>query len=299
MASYDRRILVPYLQDVCTTELLCVKLTREIDECQKRIANLNGQINRKVTDPVKPRLADCEDNGSASDSGGIAMIIWIFIFVGAGAWLWKWTPLGASVPIAIALIMLCGWISESNAQRKSAQKKYDTEMYWYEKKIQDNEAWRNNLPQYRIALQRERQYLDVLNQHLIEARSLRNDVYGVNIIPSKYRTVHVAYYLHDYFSTCRENDLDKIIQTMLLDEIVQRLDIIIMQNEEIILNQRIQLAMQEQQNRSLAEHQRKELQTLARMERNQELQMDYQHMIAKNQAVTNFLLAADYLRKTR
>lgn len=295
MASYDRRILVPYLQDVCTAEFLCCKLNREIDECRKRIANLNGQINRKVIDPVKPSLADCEEKGSASDSG--AMIIWIFIFIGAGAWLWQWTPLGALVPIGIALIMIFGWISDDNAQQKSAQKKYETEMYWYEKEMQNNEVWRNNLPQYRIALQRERQYLDVLNQHLIEARSLRNEVYGVNIIPSKYRTVHVAYYLYDYFVSCRENDLDKIIQTMLLDEIIQKLDKIIMQNEEIILNQRIQQAMQEQQNRIQAEHQRKELQAFARMERNQELQMDYQHMIAKNQVVTNFLLAAEYLKK--
>lgn len=32
MAQYDRKILIPYLQDVCSMELLCAKITREINE---------------------------------------------------------------------------------------------------------------------------------------------------------------------------------------------------------------------------------------------------------------------------
>ncbi|MBR2047546.1 MAG: hypothetical protein IJ960_03020 [Oscillospiraceae bacterium] len=75
------------------------------------------------------------------------------------------------------------------------------------------------------------------------------------------------------------------------------MDELIRQNQEIILNQRMQMAMQERQNRDIAENHRQEMKRLASMERNQELQMDYQNMIARNQEVTNFFLAADYLRK--
>ena len=91
--------------------------------------------------------------------------------------------------------------------------------------------------------------------------------------------------------------MEKTIQTMLLDEIIQRLDKLIVQNQEIILNQRMQMAMQEQSDRMIAENHRREMKRLASMERNQELQMDYQQMIARNQEVTNFFLAAEYLRK--
>lgn len=59
----------------------------------------------------------------------------------------------------------------------------------------------------------------------------------------------------------------------------------------------MQMAMQEQSNRMIAENHRNEMKRLASMERNQEIQMDYQNMIARNQEVMNFFLAADYLRK--
>lgn len=132
-----------------------------------------------------------------------------------------------------------------------------------------------------------------------EAEKLRSDTYSVNIIPSRYRTIHAAYYLYDYFESGRETDLDKIIQTMLLDEIIPRMDKLIMQNQEILLNQRRQLALQEQQNRAIAKNHREQMRRIARMERNQELQLDYQRMIERNQEVTNFFLAADYLERHR
>lgn len=124
-------------------------------------------------------------------------------------------------------------------------------------------------------------------------------MYGVNIIPNKYRNPHAAYYLFDYFNSCRENDLDKVIQTMLLDDIIKRLDHIIAQNEEILLNQRYQIALQEGQNHMIAENHREQMLAIARMEANQQLQTDYQQMIVQNQAVTNFFLTYDFLTKKR
>ena len=121
--------------------------------------------------------------------------------------------------------------------------------------------------------------------------------YGVNIIPNKYRDIYVAYYLYDYFSSSRETDLDKILQTMLLDQIVERLDRIIDQQEEIILNQRMAMALQEKQSEQLQQNHRAQLQAIARVEQNQQLQNDYLAMIDTNTRITNFFVTADYINK--
>ena len=119
----------------------------------------------------------------------------------------------------------------------------------------------------------------------------------MNIIPNKYRNRHAAYYLFDYFSSCTEDDLGRVIQTMLLDDIIARLDKIIAQNEEVILNQWYQIALQEDQDRMMADNHRAQMNAIARMESNQQIQADYQRMIVQNQAVTNFFLTYDFLTK--
>ncbi|WP_455501165.1 hypothetical protein [Gemmiger sp.] len=130
-----------------------------------------------------------------------------------------------------------------------------------------------------------------------EIKSNITTAYGVNIIPNKYRDIYVAYYLYDYFSSSRETDLDKVLQTMLLDQIVERLDRIIDQQEEIILNQRMELALQEKQSAQLQENHRAQLQAIARVEQNQQLQSDYLAMIDTNTRITNFFVTADYINK--
>ena len=167
----------------------------------------------------------------------------------------------------------------------------------YKRELCDFDNKQKKLPQYRNRLNEEKKQLSILKSQLVSAKMMRDNLYGVNVIPSKYRNIHAAYFLYDYFNSTRETDLDKIIQTMLLDEIIQKLDKIIAQNEEIILNQRMQLALQKQQNEMIAHNHREEMDRLARMERNQERQMDYQNMMVCNQKVTNFFLEADYLRK--
>lgn len=178
-----------------------------------------------------------------------------------------------------------------------AEKRYNEAVECHKKECAKQRANRESKPRWRENAQQWKNQENDLIRKLREAKALRNRVYSVNIIPARYRNIHAAYYLYDFFSTCRETDLEKTIQTMLLDEIIQKMDELIRQNQEIILNQRMQMAMQERQNRDIAENHRQEMKRLASMERNQELQMDYQNMIARNQEVTNFFLAADYLRK--
>lgn len=295
MAQYDRKILVPYLQDVCSIELLCVKITREINESTNRIRQYHSVINRKIINPEKPKYSDFEPEENIGDS--LAIIAWIFLLFLGGLWLMRWSIILGLIPVGLGATLTICFMYADKKEKKEIKSEYQRKLQYWEETIEQNEKARTEVPKYYTALQQEQKKNKVLQSRLYDAQTLRKNLYDVNIVPKQYRNIYVAYYLYDYFSTCRENDLDKIIQTMLLDEIKKKLDRIIVQNEQIILNQRIQLALQEQSNQIAAEHHRLELDAIARLERNQELQLDYQNMIIQNQAVTNFLLAADYLYK--
>lgn len=159
----------------------------------------------------------------------------------------------------------------------------------------ENAELENEIPRFEENLRELKRIQPLIQKKLRDAQAIRQQVYGVNIIPSRYRNIHVSYYLYDYFKTSRETDLDKVIQTLLLDEIVQRLDKIISQMEEIILNQRFQTALMEQQNEMIANNHREQMRCMARMERNQEIQNDYLNMIDQDINVSNFILSMEFL----
>lgn len=296
MASYDRRFLVPYLQDVCSAEMLCSRLEKEIVQCNNNVQWYANAANQRIVDPPCPSYSNyCTD---ASNATGGVITFSVIAAIGLLALIIGWVIIGIGAMIYGGIGILVG-LSEVSAEKERSKKRYNEALGIYNAKIEDNKKIRAHIPQYQESLRDWEQHLDDLKSRLCKAKALRNNVYSVNIIPSKYRNVHVAYYLFDYFNTCRESDLDKIIQTLLLDQIVQKLDKIIDQNDEIILNQRYQIALEEQQNRMIAENHRRELKQIAQLESNQQLQLDYQNMIARNQEVTNFFLAADYIQKLR
>lgn len=295
MANYDRRILVPYLQDVCSAEMLCSKLTRDINNCKHRINNINAYINQPLKNPIYPNMSDYAE--ISEQMGCFGSVLMGLGFIALSLYLWKWLSFLCIAGIVVGVVVIYGSCSSAKEESDYSNAQYDAALERYQKEKNYNEEVKKNIPHQQQMLQKEQQFLSTLQQQLYSAQRLRDNVYSVNVIPSRYRNIHVAYYLYDYFNSCRETDLDKIIQTMLLDEIIQRLDRIIAQNEQIMLNQRMHLAMQEKQNRMMAEQHREEMKSIARMEKNQQLQLDYQDMIAKNQMVTNFFLEADYLRK--
>lgn len=298
MANYDRRLLVPYLQDVCSSEMLCAKLERDIQAKNNEINQIKRFINQRIDDPCTPAVYEPEYSGVVVSLllfviAPVAIALLFILRMGSEA-----MP-GFFVAVLIALFFGTPLFGEMSKEKQRADKMTTDAYKAYKRRIEENKLLRTQISAKANALSFKQRELQELHNHLIKARNLRHEVYSVNIIPSRYRNVHVAYYLYDFFYSSRETDLEKTIQTMLLDEIIQRLDQIIVQNEAILLNQRMQLAMQENQNRMMAENNRKELQAIARLEQNQQLQLDYQNMINANQMVTNFFLAADYIERHR
>lgn len=301
MANYNRNILVPYLQDLCSIELICSKLEHRISDAEKNVNRLTEICNRKVTDPVTIKKSlfigdDWKQDIYICIPGAIIIAIAILVLATLGKYAGLFKVIGWLGILYGALFFV---MAKSKAQEdySNAEYRYKEYVAKHDAERKRNAEFRNALPARRAELDKARQELSALRTNYANATTLRNRTYDINIVPRQYRNIYAVYYLYDFFSTSRENDLEKVIQTFVLEEIKQKLDKIIRQNENILLNQRVQLALQEQQNRVISENHRNELKQLAKMERNQELQLDYQKMITANQEVTNFLLAADFYKK--
>jgi len=298
MANYERRILVPYLQDVCSMEMLCAKLKRDIANANNEIDRLNRRIKEEVYVPSRPY----RDNYRKSEMMVPSVVILILLGViplGLSIWgmidhhPWFGVLLGLICGVFFGFVGLMGIVGAT----AEADDEYEKALKKFNQCLDESKKHQQQIP---IMTQKKKEwenYLRTRRGYLNSAQAMCRELYAVNIIPPRYRNIHVAYYLYDFFQGSRETDLEKVIQTMLLDEIIQRLDKIIVQNEQIILNQRMEIALQEGNNKMIAENNRQQMLKLAQMERNQEMQLDYQHMIEKNQRVTNYLLAADYLKK--
>ena len=100
---------------------------------------------------------------------------------------------------------------------KNIKEEYKQNMNKYGQELSDfkkNYNWIVRQYQERgAALEQQRQYLVKRRK---EAAELSKDLYDINIIPSRFRNIYPISYLYYYFSTSREDDLYKIIQTMLL-----------------------------------------------------------------------------------
>lgn len=298
MANYDRQIIVPYLQDLCAMECILRNTEKDIQACNDNIARTQSSIQkiRGLHTPQRP-----EQEGSMP-TWIVGLVVGIPLIVFG---LWFWLGLNGNIladllgigAVLFGAIMIISLLGVSHDLKKESSQKYAEKMREYSRVMMENNLIRSELPALNSSLTRYHQEMSQLQTVKNNVKSLLEKMYDVNIIPRQYRNIYAAYYLYDFMSTSRETDLEKVIQTFVLEEIKQRLDNIIMQNNQILINQRVQLAMQEQQNRMVAENHREEMRNIARLEANQELQLDYQKMIAANQEVTNYILAEDYFRK--
>lgn len=267
-------------------EMLCRKLEGEVRTAKEQTDKYNDWASRKYEDPPVPKRGDGDDDAAGA--------MFFFVLIGLGGW---FVPIiGPIITLVSALVFVINFFDYRESVRK-ADKIYNEALKAHANRIDENRRLRENIPVWRETARKWEEAERINKKRLRDAERIRADLYSVNVIPSRYRTIHAAYFLYDYFESGRETDLDKIIQTMLLDEIVRKMDKLIEQNSEILLNQRMMLAQQERRERDDHNRHLEQMRQIARLEQNQQRQLDNQNMIARNQQVTNFFLEADYLRK--
>lgn len=123
-----------------------------------------------------------------------------------------------------------------------------------------------------------------------------NEVYAANIIPSHYRDMYAAVYLYDFFSTSRSDDLDMALNTYVLEQIKDKLDVIIEKQHTSILNQRLILANQQRSLEEQRAHNAYMRQKIYQIASSIEEQNQYLAMVESNPAATAYFAAANYLR---
>ena len=84
-----------------------------------------------------------------------------------------------------------------------------------------------------------------ISKELSDAKSLLSNLYGVNMIPAKYRNIGCAYFIHDFFSTSTV-PLNNVFLHLDLDKIQSQLDTVIKNQRDIILQQAIIISQNEE-----------------------------------------------------
>ena len=294
MAQYNHEALVNYLRDVYSMVLLVRKIQTDVQLLQDKINSERTSISNAEQMPFPVE----EEVSSPVDISPRLIFYFITLFISFA--FFNIPIIGTLIGvlgIIFSIIMLADSFMVSsddslarNKQEDFLKSQFKNNVMEYEQALKYAEFCKSDLPS---------QIADYNNSvsYLQEAEKNLQQVYAVNIIPNKYRTIYVAYYLYDYISSCRETDVDRVLQTMLLEQIIAKLDKIIAQQEEIILNQRMQLAKQDYLIAQSKQQHTEQMKILYGLEKNQQIQNDYLAMTEANTRITNYFVTADYINK--
>ena len=291
MSSYDRAFLVPYLRDICTLHLAKKKVEETIQAARQEIEDIQQNALSNVEPPRLEKYIGPQDmSGSGFELGCAGMILMIsglcVMFSGSiGA-------LAAACVIAFigvgVTIYSLGERTRNNA--KIQARNDEKEM---EHALQEIAALVVTEPETEAIEASIRMYY----REIAKIDELLLELYAVNVIPRWYRDMYPAVYLDDWFSNGRSDDLDMALNTFVLEQIKDKLDVIIQNQSEELLNQRIMIANQftamDQQER----HHRELMDKLDRMECNDEERNTYMKMMSSNIAANAYFSAANYLKK--
>lgn len=297
MANYNHEILVNYLRDVYSMELLVRKIEDDVHSTGEDVEYLQTLIEKADSTPVpqKGTISPPKDIFPSLAKGCVTLgiLICLLLFSPDSGFLGLIAAL--CLYLSLGFFIYAGFIASNNAKKQKMEKKAVEETYQEEKK--DYERMMALANEGRPDLPNQIDDYNAAVSHLQEAKEKLQSVYSANIIPNKYRSVYVAYYLYDYISSSHETDIDRVLQTMLLDQIIAKLDKIIAQQEEIILNQRMQLAKQDALLAQSKKQHEEQMKAISNLEENQQMQNDYLAMTEANTRITNYFVTADYINK--
>lgn len=295
MARYDRTFLVPYLNDICTLQLSKKKVKEKIEEERAKIE----QIKQKAMDAVPmPEMAALTKNDASCGAILLGLLVEVMAL---GALLKMFLSFSSLAKVlgylALGLVLsISGWIIMGSSSARRARNN--------EKTILQNEERLKAYEQAKIAAVKDAQpYLSVVegriefyNDEIAKIDGLLQELYDARVIAKWYRDLYPAVYLDDWFSNSRSDDLDMALNTFVLEEIKEKLDVIIKNQGEELINQRIMIANQEKSMEQREEHHRALMSKLDEIQATNEERNSYLRMINANTATSAFFAEASYLR---
>lgn len=292
MARYDRDFLVPYLEDICSLQLSKQKIHQMIHTAKNEIEYINRSALEKVGTP------DLEEYKSDSDLTGMGTgCLGIACFVGAVV-----TFFMAMISGELGMLIIPGIfaVAEVYLVLKFLGAK-DVENAKI--KERNDEIERDHAVAQMSALVIVQPQVDEIKKRIMflekeidRVEQLLEKAYSANVIPRWYRDLYPAVYLYDWFANGRADDLDVALNTLVLEQIKDRLDTIIRNQGEQIINQRIIIANQQKAMEQADRHHKALMAKLDRIEASNEDRNMYLSMIEANTAANAFFSAANYLK---
>ncbi len=280
MAKCDREFLIPYLEDICTLELMSRKLISERYSTKNIISNIeNFYIPNK---PKAPR--ETNDWFWEHILYAVAIVFMLPLLAVRGGFL----VLVGLIPCC--MILVCAYFE--------AKKEFEEECSKYR-----NETARRNqalnqreLEWAKLLALRER--LSAQNKEIQMVSDLLQKAYSANIIPGQYRNLYASVFLYDYFSKARfADDLDMVLNTFVLEQIKDRLDTIITQLSEVLINQSISISKQEDALEQQKKYQKRMEHKISQIQASNEEQEMYLDMIESHTRITAYFAAENYFNK--
>ena len=137
-----------------------------------------------------------------------------------------------------------------------------------------------------------------ISEEMKKFNGLLDKMYSLNIIPDPFRNIYAVHYLYNYISTSNQT-LENAMLHCDLEQIKQKLDKIIQQNEEIIINQSILMS----QNQKIIQDNQSYLSKLSSIEKNTAKTADsaerasiYAEIAASNAEACTYISLANYLK---
>ena len=295
MARYDRAFLVPYLRDICSLYMAKEKLRGMIRGSEREIEKIQAKALQSITPPTyEPYVGgqgDLTGVGSGCLGSGLLILALLSLFgtMFSGGGLAEGLGLMAlfGIPGFVIGIRSLDAVDRENAE---IRKRNDAR----ERDYALEQMAALTLVDEQVKEVKKR--IGYLKAEAKKINELLEQNYALNIIPNWYRDMYPAVYLYDWFSTGQSDDLDMALNTFVLEQIKDRLDVIIRNKREELLNQRIIIA---NQNKSMMQEEKNHTALMSKLNRMQAIDEDrntYLQMIEANTAVDAYFSMATYLK---
>lgn len=271
MAKYDREFLVQYLQDIYALYLAENRIQRKQHQSEYPIERSHSDRTEQLQKPRKPTH---EEPGCAT---------WFAaIFAGFACFLLFLEIAFLKTHIAsFMLVLLFGGIVSTTVFA----------IIGFQANRERNKANEDN---YQLKLH---DYEYALAEHQ-KIQALLKQAYNVNVIPGPYRDMYAIAYLYDYFSCSQETDLSMALNTYVLEQIKDRLDNLIRNQEETILTLYGIMDNQAEMMRKMEKIHQDLSRRLRGIHATADEQNTYLSMIEANSAVTSYFSATQYFKKS-
>ena len=284
MAKYNREFLVPYLRDVCALQLALNKLRGRLAELEYQKRRLEQGVY-SCNKPNEPYY-DSENGIFLLVLGIFTSLLSILIFR-VDLDLFGWFFLFGGLIEIISGVVKYSNVSQENFQKEKA---YKDQLAVYQQTQTKNSQAKQSIPAIENEMRQCRLEIKRANDALTK-------VYCANVVPSHYRKMYAAVFLYDWFSTGQSDDLDMALNMFVLEEIKEKLDRIIANQETIILNQYLQLAEQRSSMELQKEHTAMLENKLNQINASNEERNTYLAMIDSNISTIAYFSAANYITR--